>query len=180
MGDDVVLADMRSQSIAAATASMEEKKKKSTNLLSVVLPKNHDLLGPLRDLAGALCKARYTALVAQRVGLAAHELVENALLYGSLSEEVLLEIRVDNEDRTISVVVTNATTPIRARSVAEHVARLRQKGTSADALAEMMAISAKTGTRSQLGLARVQHEARMEISVESRGDRVRIEARGRL
>jgi hypothetical protein len=159
---------------------MEEKKKRPSLLLSVVLPRNHDLLGPLRDLAGALCKARYTALVAQRVGLAAHELTENALLYGSLSEDVLLEIRVDNEGRTIGIAVTNTTTPIRVRTLVEHVARLRQKGTSADALAEMMTLSAKAGTRSQLGLARVQHEARMELTVDSLGDRVRIEARGRL
>jgi hypothetical protein len=118
---------------------------------------------------------RYPAHLAQRVSVAAYELIENGLSYGSVANEVVFEMLQD--DAMIELAVTNHAVPARISRLREQVARL--KVDAATAYAEEMKRSLQGGIqRSMLGLARVVHEARMELSVEeSAQGRVVVSAR---
>jgi hypothetical protein len=67
---------------------------------------------------------------------------------------------------------------VRARALIQHVEGLREL--TPERFAARIAESARGVGRSQLGLARVQLEARMDLSVDQATGKVRTTARGRV
>jgi hypothetical protein len=106
---------------------------------------------------------KYPAHLAQRLSVAACELIENGLSYCSVANEVVFEMLED--DGTIAVQVTNHSVPARLARLQDQLAKLRTD--AAGTYAEEMKRSLQGNLqRSMLGLARVVHEARMDLTVE--------------
>jgi len=148
-------------------------------LVRVLSLPNHKIIDPLRELATAVVQARYTSIVAQHVGLAANELVENAVLYGTLDAEVDFALSFDPSVKHLCVRVANSTLPSRAVVVKGLIEKMRSGG-ARQAVEEGLRSASRGVGRSQLGLARVMYEASMELSVEVVAARVTVTARYRV
>jgi hypothetical protein len=112
--------------------------------------------------------------ISERVALATHELLENAVAYALDGET---SVRVEVIDGHLAVSTWN-------RANAEHIADLKamldalDKAESPDS--HYQAMMEKTAYRSNgsgLGLARISAEAEMKITYELTADRVCIQAR---
>ena len=116
---------------------------------------------------------RLPTAVAQRVSLAAYELLSNAMNYASLSSDVVLEI-VQLKERTIVRTANEA--------IAARIAMLREQidkihADSEGAFVQELKRSMKGGhTRAMLGLARVAFEVGLKLDLETAGQRVLVSA----
>lgn len=118
---------------------------------------------------------RYPGTLGQRLPIAAYELIENGIQYGSVAKEVVFEML--ERDDWIELRVSNHAVPSRIARLREQVAKV--VADTAKAYAEAMQRS-MSGGRPMLGLARVSHECRMELEVEERpGGEILVVARCR-
>jgi hypothetical protein len=116
---------------------------------------------------------RLPAAVAQKVSLAAYELLSNAMNYASLSSDVVLEI-VQHSDKTI-VRTANDAIAARIAMLREQVDKIRTD--SEGAFVQELKRSMKGGhSRAMLGLARVAFEVGLKLNLEATGQRVRVSA----
>lgn len=116
---------------------------------------------------------RLPGAVAQRVSLAAYELLSNAMNYASLSSDVVLEI-VQYADRTI-VRTANDAIAARISMLREQIDKIRSD--SEGAFVQELKRSMKGGhTRAMLGLARVAFEVGLKLELDTTGQRVRVSA----
>jgi hypothetical protein len=112
--------------------------------------------------------------VSERIALTAYELFANGLNYGSISSMVTLELA--EESGVAYVTVTNEAIPARARMLAERCALLRADAKSV--YMEELRRSVSGGIpRAMLGLARIVHEAGVELSVSAVGSQVTVVGR---
>jgi hypothetical protein len=130
-------------------------------------------------MAIAVVQARYTQNVAQSIGVATNELVENAALYGTVGADFEYDLLVAPLVKHIIIRASNATTPLRIAQLRAHVDKLRAGGAK-QLIDEGLRFACRGNGRSQLGLARVVYEARMEITTEATGSRVTVLALYRL
>jgi len=110
----------------------------------------------------------------ERVALATHELLENAIAYAS-DEETSVRVELDADQ--LVVKTWNRTSPERLVAVAKLIDRMNG---ASDPLAYYQTLMTATAYRtdgSGLGLARIRAEADMAVSYEITADRVCIEAR---
>lgn len=143
-------------------------------LLQFELDPSAQLLQPIAEFLSSYAKARYHPRTAERVALASQELVDNAMSFGSVSSDVqfvLLESR-----RTIEICVTNDSSPGRVSALQAQIERL-QGGSEQVYQQEMAKSMSGAGGRVSLGLARVSHEAKMDLVFELLGMRVTMRAR---
>jgi len=148
-------------------------------LINVTCPPSHKLVDPLRELANAVGQARYTVTVAQHLALATNELVENAVLYGTLGADFEYSLSVAPLVKHVSVKVSNNTVSSRIGQLTALSEKLKRGG-ARQALDEGLRSASRGMGRSQLGLARVVYEASMELVVDVNGPRVTVTAIYRL
>ena len=117
---------------------------------------------------------RFAPTVAERIALASNELIENAIRYGSVAQEVgyTLELHPDY----VEVAVTNKTVAARLEMLNEHVRRLERNAENVYA-AEIGRSLGTSARRSMLGLARIRHEGGMSLHVSANGTEVTVRAR---
>lgn len=115
--------------------------------------------------------------VAQRLSVAAYELLENAMNYGGVSSEIVLEL-VESPGK-LAVRVTNESIAARVSMLTAHLARVNASAETT--FMEEMKRSMQGGApRAMLGLARIVFEAGMELGVEIDGRSVTVTATTRL
>jgi len=132
------------------------------------------LLEPMQAFISAYARGKFRAKVAERVGLATWELLDNAINYGSISDDVHY-VLAESRDH-VDVRVSNDAVPARLAMLNERAARLQHN--AAGVFMDEMARSVQGGIpRAMLGLARVCHEAEMQLEVTVEGRRVTVTAR---
>jgi hypothetical protein len=141
-------------------------------LVSIVTAQ--DALEYTHVFVAAYCKHRFRATVAEALTVAAHELLENAINYGSVSNQVLFEI-VERMGAA-AVRVTNETIPARLEMLRQHVEKLAANP-EAVMLEEMKRSMGSSRIRPMLGLARVVQEAGLGLELYIVGSRVTVLAR---
>lgn len=122
----------------------------------------------------AYSRSRFRSTLAQPLGLAAYELLGNALNYGSVLGEVVFQ--VVETPKSVAVRVTNEAVQVRVDMLCSHLERVN-KDPEAAFLEEMRRSAAGGITRPMLGLARVLHEAKLTLEVYLAGGRVTVQAR---
>ena len=113
----------------------------------------------------------------EKVALATHELLDNAVAYASDGET---GVRIELDDVKLTVKTWNRASPER---VAELVSIIDEMNRAPDADAYYQVLLERTAYRtdgSGLGLARVRAEAEMDVSYEVTQDKVCVEARAML
>ncbi len=111
--------------------------------------------------------------LASRLALATHEMLENAVAYAD-DEETAIRIEVDGD--MLSVRTWNRATPERLASMKASIDRVMAATDPDLYYQEMMSVAARRNDGSGLGLARVRHEAEMNLSYEIDNDRACIRA----
>lgn len=143
-------------------------------ILHLLLDPSAQLLQPMADFVGAYAVARYHPRTAERISLAAHELADNAMSYGSVSTDI--HFSIIESRRTLEICVVNDSSPGRVSSLQAQLERLLADSEKVYSQ-EMGKSMTGTGGRVSLGLARVAHEAQMELEFELDGMRVTMRAR---
>jgi anti-sigma regulatory factor (Ser/Thr protein kinase) len=111
--------------------------------------------------------------LASRLALATHEMLENAVAYAD-DEETAIRIEVDGD--MLSVRTWNRATPERLAAIKASIDRVMAASDPDLYYQEMMSVAARRNDGSGLGLARVRHEAEMNLSYEIDNDRACIRA----
>ncbi|MBN2193106.1 MAG: hypothetical protein JW751_09845 [Polyangiaceae bacterium] len=130
-------------------------------LLAFACQPGTEVLDVAHKFVEGYLKLRFRPNLAQRVTLAAYELVANALAYGSVAGEVGVEVA--ETPGTLEVRVSNEAVASRIAVLVERVQRLEA---DSDAVyLEEIRRSTAGGLRAMLGLARVCHEGGCALSV---------------
>ena len=117
---------------------------------------------------------RMRRAVAQRISLGAYELLSNALNFGSISSEIVIELI--ETDNAVGVRVSNEAIQARLSMLSEHLVKLRAN--AEQTFMEELRRSVTGGIpRPMLGLARVAHEAGLTLDVQVQDRRVSVTAR---
>ena len=156
---------------------MNQKSDRDT-LIQVRTQATPEVTDPLRELVIVVARTRFTPTIAQRLGLATHELVENAVLYGSLGSELEYALSFETRSRTVSIQVSNAAVASRANALAATIQHLSSTSPK-EAFEASLRATAASG-RAKLGLARIAHEAGMALRSDYASDRVTVTASRRV
>jgi hypothetical protein len=130
------------------------------------------LEGTLRFIAAYL-RCRYSQRSAERIAVAVYELVSNGVDYARVGTNVTVEIRVGRDE--IVALVSNVAIEARL-DMLRHQLDLLTTDPMETYKSEMTASLEANGARAKLGLARICHEAKLELRVHVDAERVTIAA----
>ena len=120
----------------------------------------------------AYTRGRFSSGLAERVTLASTELLDNALRYGSLARDFSYALKID--DAKVTVSVRNTTVRTRVDMLTAQLRRLDSSPEQVYASELERSLSAGSGRRSMLGLARIRHEAEMRVDVQVSDNEVNV------
>jgi hypothetical protein len=129
-------------------------------LVRVLCSPGSDSLEATHQFFSGYAKSRFRPQIAQRLSVAAYELMSNALNYSSMADEVTIEL-LDLPEMA-AIRVANETITPRVGMLTEHMGKIRSNA-EATLVEEMRRSVAGGPVRPMLGLARVVHEANMEL-----------------
>ena len=119
----------------------------------------------------------FTLTAAERITVAAHELLENAVNYGSISAGIVFELR--RRRGRFAVSVSNAAVDARITMLQQRVAELQDVDPSEAYLEELRRASSSEVYKPMLGLIRVRNEAAMALEVKVDDRNVEVIASGK-
>ena len=151
----------------------DSKSTKCRCLVRVLCSPGSDSLEGTHQFLSGYTKGRFRTQIAQRLSVATYELLSNALNYSSMAEEVAVEL-MELPD-VAAIRVSNETITPRISMLNEHVAKIRLNA-EATLIEEMRRSVAGGPVRPMLGLARVVHEASMQLDLFVQGRRVTLTA----
>jgi len=143
-------------------------------LLRVCCEPGSDILHELETFASAYLKQRFRPSLAQSVATASYELCSNAINYSSVATDVTFEVW--SSTTAIEVCVHNEAVLARLEVLRQVTERILANPEDAY-LQEMRRSIAGKMPRAMLGLARVVHEAGMDLKLQVDGRSVRVTAR---
>lgn len=106
------------------------------------------------------------------ISLAAHELVENIIKYGTNGRK-RLRVQLDGHKRELRIITSNEATPVQVERVRAKLERICRSNAPESLYDELIAESADTD-ESGLGLIRLRAEADMHLTYEIDGNTVTI------
>jgi hypothetical protein len=110
---------------------------------------------------------------ADKIAMAASELLENAVKYAS-GEDTHISVNVSPKTEKISVRVTNIATPESIETLKNVYTKIT-KGNSLDAyVSQMKEAALRSDGKSQLGLARIRYETGGDLKMEIDGNVVKV------
>ncbi len=121
-------------------------------------------------------KAVFRSGTAERVILASHELLENALRYSLMSREITYALVVTALE--VQVSVQNSTISSRIEMLRAQLTRIRENPASTYTT-ELERSMSGAGRRAMLGLVRICHEADMELRAAIETSNVTVTASSR-
>ena len=142
-------------------------------LLRLLCSPGSDSLEFTHRFLTAYLEARFRPQIAQRLGVAGYELLSNALNYSSMSEDVALELF--DLPGSAAVRLENETIAPRVGMLGEHMQKICSNAEAA-MVGEMRRSVTGGSARPMLGLARVVHEAGMQLDVSIQERRVTVTA----
>jgi hypothetical protein len=142
-------------------------------LVQARLETSPQLLQATVEFASVYAKHRFHARMAEKVALASHELIENAIAYGSVAADIVYTL--GKLDECIEVCVTNSSSFARVNNLRSHLERLRVDPEKVYR-EEMARSMSGAGARAALGLARICYESQMDIGLNVEGSQVTLRA----
>ena len=145
-----------------------------STLIHIECNSGADILDYAHTFFTAYTEGHFRPHVAQKVTIAAFELLANGLRFGTMSDKVVIELLQGNS--WIVVRVTNSTIMARIAMLTEHLDKIHAspEGTYVEEMRKSLSGAGQRGA--MLGLARVAHEAGLEIFSSVEGARVVVEA----
>jgi hypothetical protein len=147
-------------------------------LCAVTWPAHWEALGDIQDFASRYVRRHWSGELAERVRMSASELVDNAMRYATASTDIRLVI-VDVPGG-FALEVTNDAVESRIVILRKRVQETVAEDASGRYGNALRRLVSSPGTPAiGLGLLRLRHEARVDLSVVSDGRRVIVSARGK-
>ena len=113
-----------------------------------------------------------------RIGLATHELLENAVKYSTDGETTIyLEVAGAAEPQTVTVRTRNRGSVEHASSLARNIDEIGAAGDPTKFFQQLMQRAVRSGKPGGLGLGRIAAEAEMTLTCVRTGDVVEVAAR---
>jgi hypothetical protein len=122
----------------------------------------------------AYTKGRFSNSLAERVTLTSTELLDNAVRYGSLARDFSYRLAI--EATLVAVSVQNTTVPARIEMLVAQLRRLESAPGQVYTSELERSMGSGSGRRSMLGLARIRHEAEMQIGIDVDNNEVTVRA----
>lgn len=133
-------------------------------------PRWWNMIASTRIFVASFCSCTFgDDALSDRVSMATHELLENAVKYSS-SLEAPIECQIAFDDQTISVAVTNRAQPGGLSDLQAEFARIKEGDPLTVYLTKMQ--ESLGSDKSQLGLARIQYEGEADLRLTIDHDRV--------
>ena len=142
-------------------------------LVRLMFTPGSNALEPTHAFLTSYTKERLPPSLAQRICVAAYELLANATNYATIGGDVVLEI-VQGLNQ-LAVRATNSTIPARASILRQQVEKITgdPEGTF---VAELRRPLSGSLSRPMLGLARIAHEVGLDLRLDTEGERVTVTA----
>lgn len=176
-------ASRRSPETPPSSCSFERAPRSATEaaqtLLSLQCSTNWEAIEAFRQFVDVYARDRFTSQVAERIGTATQELLENAANYCSITSSISYELRHLPRSQRLEIVVSNDSVPRRIEALMRRIDEMRARAPQEVYEAALRSASSALSVRAMLGLARVRFEAEMELSVVIDGSRVTVVARGK-
>jgi hypothetical protein len=150
----------------------------SPALFELTFEPSFELVPDVRDFVESLyLRILNDADLSGRLAIATHELLENAVKYSSDGATSLrVEVVPDAEARAIMVQTRNRADDQHVATLRGYLDEMRASGDPTGYYYQRMRRAARDASVSQLGLARIQCEAEMQLSCTIEGDTVTIHA----
>lgn len=146
------------------------------SLVRVLCTAGSGALEYIHAFVSAYASDRFRGAVAQRLSVGAYELLSNALNFGSVSSDIVLELI--ESDSIVGVRVSNEAIQARISMLTEHLLRLRTN--AEQTFMEELRRSVTGGIpRPMLGLARVTHEVGLTLDLHVQDRRISVTAQCR-
>jgi hypothetical protein len=130
-------------------------------------------IDPLRAYIES-CARNQTAALAERTGMVAQELLENAVKYGDPGTLIELRLTMSPGRKTIEIVVSNRAHPSRVALLQKEFERIAGSSAKDAFTTALQRLTKLPPGTSMLGLARIAMEAAIRLKVER--DVVTVEA----
>jgi hypothetical protein len=113
----------------------------------------------------------------EQLGLATHELVQNAIC-NAATPDIEVKLEVDPAAERVRVSVSNLARPDQIGVLRERMARAQANPDPLDAY--VAAMREAPGVRGGIGLARIRFEAALDLALDVEGEKVTVHAQGPL
>jgi hypothetical protein len=145
-------------------------------LLRVICTSGSGVLEYTHAFINAYTADHLRGAVAQRLSVGAYELLSNALNFGSISSDIVIELI--ESDNMVGVRVSNDAIAARISMLTEHLLKL--KTNAEQTFLEELRRSVTGGIpRPMLGLARVSHEVGLTLDLQVNERRISVTAQCR-
>ncbi|HPC72372.1 MAG TPA: ATP-binding protein [Treponema sp.] len=112
-------------------------------------------------------------LRADKIAMAASELLENAVKYAQ-GEETIVKLQLLPEKESIMVSVSNQASPEAIKGLKEIWDKVMQGDPLQAYIAQMQLAATRNDSKSQLGLVRIRYETGADMKLDIDGDKVTI------
>jgi len=137
----------------------------------------------IREFCRFFCETTFKATdLAERASVVIQETLENAVKYSTDGENAELELRIQNHGADIEFSVSSLPDPLHLSALRQELSNIASQTPEEAWVAAFLRVAGADPTAaSRLGLARIRHEGRAELSLEEEpGGRIRITATGKL
>ncbi len=136
----------------------------------------------IREFCRFFCDTTFKAGdLAERASVVIQETLENAVKYSTGGDDAELELRIESQGETIQFSVSSLPDPKHLPMLREELSNMATQTPEEAYVAAFLRAAGDPDGPSRLGLARIRHEGRAELSLEEEpGGRIRITATGTL
>ena len=146
-------------------------------VLHIKFQPDWDYLDRVRDFVQGFCELKFTLSSAQKIATVSHELLENAVKFGSPVADVEFYLHLGKSADSAIVRVRNQAVSSRIRLLEEHLKQLESlppREAYHDAMVRSVTAAENAGG---IGLARIRYEASVDLSVRVDNHQVQVTAR---
>jgi hypothetical protein len=135
----------------------------------------------IREFCRFFCATTFSGDVAERASVVVQETLENAVKYSTEGENSELELMIESRGSEIEFSVSSLPDPTHLGDLRDELSSLVTQTPEEAYVAAFIRAASAPESVSRIGLARIRHEGRAEITLkEEAGGRVRITATSTL
>ncbi|HEY3493229.1 MAG TPA: hypothetical protein VGK73_01030 [Polyangiaceae bacterium] len=135
----------------------------------------------IREFCRFFCATTFSGDVAERASVVVQETLENAVKYSTEGENSELELMIESRGSEIEFSVSSLPDPTHLGGLRDELTSMESQTPEEAYVAAFIRAASSPESVSRIGLARIRHEGRAEITLkEESGGRVRITATSTL
>jgi hypothetical protein len=132
----------------------------------------------IREFCRFFCETTFgEADVAERASVVVQETLENAVKYSGGGDDSELELTIESRGSEIEFSVSSLPDPVHLGTLRDELSSIASQSPEEAYVAAFLRAASEPGAASRLGLARIRHEGKAELSLqEEKNGRIRITA----